>query len=147
MTKIPVGKILLSVLCVFLMLGAFAADYNSTHLLNPNWTGHAKFHGSMTMALGAVSALMALSILWLPVFALDAKDRITLGAAISSIYWICMVVASFFPGVSLGDPGPDGTIPFANGGMNQVDMSLMVLAVTLCIVLVERYRAARRPAA
>ena len=128
------------------MLGAFAADYNPTHLLNPTWTGHAKFHGGMTMALGVVSALMALGVLWLPVFALNAKDRITLGAAISSIYWLCMVAASFFPGVSLGDPLPDGTIPFANGGFNQIDMSLAVLVMTLTIVAVERYRITRQAA-
>ena len=54
-----------------------------------------------------------------------------------------MVKASFFQGVNLGDSLADGTVPFASGGMNQVDMSLMVLAVTLCIVLVERYRLAR----
>lgn len=144
MTKIPVGNILLTILSLLLMVGAFSADYNTTHLLNPNWTGHAKFHGAMTMALGVVSSLLALGVLWLPVLSLNARDRITLGAAISSIYWICMVAASFFPGVSLGDPLPDGTVPFANGGLTQVHMSLGVLVATLCIVAVERYRIARR---
>lgn len=91
MNKIHVGNLLLTILSLFLMVGAFGADYNATHLLNPNWAGHARFHGAMTMALGVVNALMALGLLWLPVLTLTVKDRIALGAAISSIYWICMV--------------------------------------------------------
>lgn len=38
------GRILITVGNLFYSLGAFAADYNETHVKNPRWPPHAKFH-------------------------------------------------------------------------------------------------------
>jgi hypothetical protein len=36
------GKILLTLDGLFLLIGAPLADYNHTHIFNPNWPPHAK---------------------------------------------------------------------------------------------------------
>ena len=39
-----VGRWLLSGVAAFTAVGGFLADWNRTHLFNPRWTPHAKFH-------------------------------------------------------------------------------------------------------
>lgn len=45
-------------------IGAFSADWNATHVFNPKWTPHAKFHNAQTITLSVVTAGLTLWQLW-----------------------------------------------------------------------------------
>ncbi|MFL6124904.1 DUF6640 family protein [Actinophytocola sp.] len=55
----PFGKVLISLSAVGTMVGAYAADWNETHIYNPTWPPHAKFHNAQTMSMGAALSLSA----------------------------------------------------------------------------------------
>ena len=54
------GKILISFLEIFTAVSPFLADWNVTHIYNPNWLPHAKFYNAKTMVLGAFLGLLTL---------------------------------------------------------------------------------------
>ena len=55
--KMPsVGKLLISGVAAFTAVGAYLYDYNETHMFNPQWPPHAKFHDAQTISLGSCSA-------------------------------------------------------------------------------------------
>ena len=43
------AKILLSVLVVITTLVSIVADWNTSHVFNPDWSPHAKFHDIMLL--------------------------------------------------------------------------------------------------
>lgn len=90
------GRTILNVVAGATMVGGFAADWNRTHLFNPNWPPHARFHDAMTIA---VSGLLGAGGL----YALNrkglARERDTaLGAALPAFFWASMGAAFAFPG-------------------------------------------------
>jgi hypothetical protein len=58
------GKILISLVAAETAAGPYLADWNETHIYNPNWPPHAKFHNGQTMSMGAGLAAMTLWQLW-----------------------------------------------------------------------------------
>ena len=55
-----IARIIVSVCAATTTLGAFAADFNKTHLLNPRWPPHAKFHDGQTILLALLLSVCAL---------------------------------------------------------------------------------------
>ncbi|KAK4235445.1 hypothetical protein C8A03DRAFT_46433 [Achaetomium macrosporum] len=118
------GKILLTIDALGLLLGAPIADYNHTHIFNPRWTPHAKFHGAQTITLSAALGLATLYYTWRPSFlSLQNKrsvqrERDSLGMAVftGTIYWLAGLVAILYPGTEGVDPefGPAGSFPQRN---------------------------------
>ncbi|WP_020670947.1 DUF6640 family protein [Amycolatopsis nigrescens] len=64
--KFPFGKVLISLSAVGTMVGSYAADWNETHIYNPTWPPHAKFHNAQTMSMGTALSLATLYHLWKP---------------------------------------------------------------------------------
>lgn len=90
------GRTILNVVAGTTAVGGFAADWNRTHLFNPNWPPHARFHDAMTIAMGALLGAGGL-------YALNRKspdpDRdTTAGALLPAFFWASMGAAFAFPG-------------------------------------------------
>lgn len=90
------GRRILNVVAAATTVGGFAADWNHTHLFNPNWPAHARFHDAMTIATGALLGASGL-------YALNRKgpdpDRdTTVGALLPAFFWASMGAAFAFPG-------------------------------------------------
>jgi hypothetical protein len=117
------GRLLLSISAVGQILGPFIADFNHTHVLNPRWPGHAKFHNGQTMSMGLGLGLCTLYYTYR--YRLNSKDArggqknstssdrkgnaelITPGkqlddvftaAVFGSLYWITGMSAILYPG-------------------------------------------------
>ena len=58
-----VGRKILRVVAGGTVVGGFAADWNRTHLFNPGWPPHARFHDAQTIAVGAFLGMGALRAL------------------------------------------------------------------------------------
>jgi uncharacterized protein DUF6640 len=80
----------------------FVADWNDSHIFNPRWPPHAKFHNGQTLAFGVLLAAATIFFAWR-----RAGDRQTnlLAAAITGgvTYW-AQAAAFAFPGVAWTDP-------------------------------------------
>ncbi len=53
-----IGRILLTISSIIQLLGPFIADYNKTHVLNPAWPPHARFHNGQTMSMGVCLSVL-----------------------------------------------------------------------------------------
>lgn len=95
MKKYRTGRILLMAGAAFTAAGGFVADWNSTHLFNPKWTPHAKFHDAMSILLGAMLGTGSL-------YLLQKKDNqqshLHWAVLLPSFYWASMAGSFAFPG-------------------------------------------------
>jgi hypothetical protein len=91
-----VGRKTLRALALTTAISGFAADWNRTHLFNPNWPPHARFHDAMTIALGTGLGGSALYLLR------NRADRreVAVGAALPALFWASMGAAFVFPGTA-----------------------------------------------
>ncbi|KAK3343486.1 hypothetical protein B0T25DRAFT_300470 [Lasiosphaeria hispida] len=106
------GKLLLTLDALGLLLGAPIADYSHTHIFNPGWPPHAKFHCAQTITLSVLLGLLTLYYTWRPTAATGRSSRDSLRTATltGTIYWAAGMVAILFPGTDGIDPefGPPG---------------------------------------
>ncbi|WP_420368108.1 DUF6640 family protein [Curtobacterium sp. L1-20] len=102
MSEASLGKILLTVTAVYAGAGPFVFDWNRTHIHNPDWPPHAKFHNAQTMSLGAALSAAALTAIWGN--GRWNRNRLTVAAIAASLYWGTQLSASAYPGVSMADP-------------------------------------------
>ena len=103
-TRWSSGKLLISLVAIFTAVSPYLADWNETHIYNPQWLPHAKFHNAQTMVLGAFLGVISLYCLWFRKTTTD-KQKLNEGTVLASLYWLSQLPATFFPGVALSDPG------------------------------------------
>jgi hypothetical protein len=94
-----VGRVCIAVGTVAAPVGAFVFDFNESHVRNPAWPPHAKFHNAQTMSLAV--ALAGLTLWQLR----PSVRRVGLASALGSTYWLTQVSSLAFPGTALKDPG------------------------------------------
>jgi len=82
--------------------GAFMADYSITHIFNPLWPPHAKFHAGQTLTFSIL--LAALTIFFAFRKTSDRFGAVAATAAFSAIYYIAQASAIFYPGSAFCDP-------------------------------------------
>jgi uncharacterized protein DUF6640 len=131
--KFPLGKVLISLSAVGTMVGAYIADWNETHIHNPLWPPHAKFHNAQTMSMGTALGLATLYHLWKP-----GRSRASLDSAtiIASLYGITQLSAVFYPETASVDPPGEDNWP-------QLKFTLPSLGMILLGYLTERHRITR----
>ncbi|HEY9707765.1 MAG TPA: DUF6640 family protein [Oculatellaceae cyanobacterium] len=64
MLKKKISRILLSVVVVNTAVVSVVVDWNSSHIFNPDWPPHARFHDVVMLHLLSGCSLIALWLLW-----------------------------------------------------------------------------------
>ena len=131
-TRWSIGKLLISLVALFTAVSPYLADWNVTHIYNPLWLPHAKFHNAQTMVLGAFLGLLALYCLWLRREISD-RQKLNEGAVLASLYWLAQLPAIFFPGVALTDPGGVKMPVIFGVEFNQLTMDITVILPLLIL--------------
>ncbi|MEP7187249.1 MAG: DUF6640 family protein [Rhodanobacter sp.] len=100
--KMMAARVILSVIAIVTIVSPFLADWNASHIYNPLWTPHAKFHNAQTMSMAVLLGIAALVFTWWK----RGGTRGTFVAAFlfTSFYWVSQALAFLFPGVAWTDP-------------------------------------------
>ena len=99
-----VYRSLLTIVGLVTCAGAYLADWNETHIYNPRWPPHAKFHNGQTMSMGLALGTATLYYLWRPLKDETAKDNLHTVMIFASLYWITQLSAICYPGTMFADP-------------------------------------------
>ncbi len=102
MNTVSTGKVLLSLSGLWAAAGSYIFDWNETHIYNPEWPPHAKFHNAQTMSTGAALASAGLYATWLhrgP----WTRGRLLVSTTFASLYWLTQLSAIVYPGTALLD--------------------------------------------
>lgn len=118
---------------VITAIGAHLADYSSTHLFNPAWPGHAKYHAGHTMAMSGLLGALTLFFAWRP--GSDVLTNLLAAAGFASIYWISQSVAILYPNTLFFDPEFDLPRNYILGLPAQAMFQIVFLSVTLIAFL------------
>lgn len=59
------SRVLVTLVAIWSAFGSYFFDWNATHIHNPHWPPHAKFHNAQTMLLGTCIGLLSITIVWL----------------------------------------------------------------------------------
>ena len=100
MNRTTAGRLLLTVNAAVVMLGGFVADMGATHMRNPRWPPHAKFHNAQTIGLGALLGAASLWFTWRRKRSADLGVAVLTGGAIYASW----AFATLMPGTAWTDP-------------------------------------------
>jgi hypothetical protein len=96
------SRLIFTIIGVRLPLAAHTADMNQTHIYNPRWPSHAKFHNgqtlSMSLLLGGVTTFLA----WWP--SNNVSSMVVAGAGAASLYFVSQSTAILYPNTAYYDP-------------------------------------------
>lgn len=100
-------KVFVSAITLFYGFVPAIADLNETHLFNPLWSEHARFHGAWFLAFGAGVACTALFLIW-------RRDEIfvpiVLGLMFAGGFWVATLFRSAYGGALVDANGHTHTI-------------------------------------
>jgi|SRR5690349_20829670 hypothetical protein len=65
--RVRVGLVGITVLSLFAAVSGVVVDFTASHIYNPAWPPHAKFHGYLSIARTVLIMAVALALLWGPV--------------------------------------------------------------------------------
>ena len=101
------GRLVITIGNLLYAIGAFAADWNESHVKNPRWPPHARFHNGQTMSLGVLLASASLYFAYRPCMSgaiMQARDSLFYAAVIGSFYCTAGLSAILYPGTDWKDP-------------------------------------------
>lgn len=141
MKNIKIGAWLITIVAIITGVGAYLADWNETHIYNPYWPPHAKFHNGQTMAFAALFGIISLYFLWFRKEG-DKLSNMKVAVIFAGIYWIAQAAAFLFPGVAATDPQffVNGVPPTLLGLSYQMILQIVLLSCVAVGYLLERRR-------
>ncbi|MEL6953663.1 MAG: DUF6640 family protein [Pseudomonadota bacterium] len=95
-------KIAVTAITIFYGLVPAIADLNETHLFNPLWSEHARFHGAWFLAFAAGIALVALFLIWVRD---DVFLPIAFGLMFVAGFWVATVFGPTYGGALVDENG------------------------------------------
>lgn len=142
-TKLSAGRIILTLLGLFTAISPYVFDWNSTHIYNPAWPPHAKFHNAQTMVLGALLGLISLYCTWLR-NSISLKQSLNEAVGIVSLYWISQFPAILFPGTMLTDPQGNHLRPPMIFGVVEFNQLTMDILIVMPLIVLSYFLESRR---
>jgi hypothetical protein len=138
---------LLTLVAVFTLVSPFAADWNATHIYNPHWPPHAKFHNAQTMLLAVVLGLGTLWLVWRRVSTRSAQVlRLQAAALLAAAYWLTQALSNTFPGTGFTDP-EFAPVPRIASLPVQLFVDVVALGLVITAYVLERRRLTEAPLA
>ena len=139
MTRMNLGKLLMTFVLVGGTVSSFFLDWSANHLLNPAWHPHARFHGGLLLFFLAGSSAIGVWLLWRK--SNEPEIAFRAAALISLSFWSPLFyVASVLPG-STPWAGKPGSMPRIAG---EVVYPNMVVAGVFLLLTAAAYWLARR---
>ncbi len=144
--SLPIGRVLLSASALSAAIGAYVADWNETHIFNPRWPPHARFHNAHTMLLGTALGIFTLYFLWSKRW--RGARGLEVGTILSAIYWVTQAGSLLFPGTALTDPEFAHRTQYIGGVMpiNQLTIITVFLVLVTVGFFLERRALRTAPA-
>ena len=96
------GRYLISLAALITVVAPILADWNKTHIFNPRWPPHARFHAVTGLGMALTLAPVALWLVWRR--SEDSAMATTLAALIPIAYWGPFFLAAVVPGAAPEDP-------------------------------------------
>jgi hypothetical protein len=135
------SRILLSLIGLVSAVGGYLADWTETHVFNPRWTAHAKFHNGQTMSTGLGLGLLTVYYTWRRPCSLTSHallDNLFTATLMASFYWATQLSAILYPGADWVDD------EFREShGTPQKNGAPVLLAVPWVAYALARYRLTR----
>ena len=143
--RLSPGRVLLSVSALGAAIGAYVADWNETHIFNPLWPPHAKFHNAQTMLLGTGLGVLTLYFLWSKRW--RGARGLEVGTILAALYWLTQAGSLLFPGTALTDPEFADRVPRIGGvfPLNQLVIEVVFLGLVAVGFVLERRALQRTP--
>lgn len=141
MKGLRVGAWIITLVALLTIFGPYLADWNETHIYNPRWPPHAKYHNAQTMAFGPLLGALALYFLWGRRG--DEKSNTTIAMIFAGLYWAAQSLAFLFPGVAPFDPEfAAGAPPSLFGLPGQLATDIVIFVLLGIAYLLEQKRLA-----
>jgi hypothetical protein len=96
------GRGLLTLANVVTAVAPAAADWNESHVFNPRWPAHARFHGVVALTMTSTLAGINLWSLWSG--STDRRTSRLFAAAVPVAYWAPFFLAPLVRGAGVDDP-------------------------------------------
>ena len=102
MSRRSISRALLTLAALFTIGATVGPDLlTPTHVFNPTWPPHARFHAALAAIMPAGNSLVALYLLWLR----NNPGDPGLSAVLISLFWVVFLGCCLVPGVALIAPG------------------------------------------
>lgn len=105
-TAVLPTRIILTLIGTATSVGGYLADWNETHVFNPKWTPHAKFHNGQTMSTGLGLGLLTFYYTWRGSNTSTREglmDNLLTATLMASLYWATQLSAILYPGTKWVD--------------------------------------------
>jgi H+/Cl- antiporter ClcA len=137
--KLSASRLTISFIAIFTSLSPFLADFNETHVFNPLWPPHAKFHNGQTMTLGLICGIISIYFLWLRKVSTDLEN-LKMSCLFAALYWLAMAPAILYPGAAFADPEYGGlqTLRLGSIQITQVYMDFLIFIILGICYSIER---------
>lgn len=96
------SRLIFTVIGVSLPIAAHAADMNETHIYNPHWPPHAKFHDGQTLSMSILLGGITTFLAWKS--SKNVPMMVAGTACAASLYFITQSAAILYPGTAYSDP-------------------------------------------
>jgi hypothetical protein len=144
MQRRKLGRILLSVVLVSTAVVSVAVDWNASHIFNPDWAPHAKFHDVVMLHLLSGVCLLGLWLLWRRSPEPEIGARVA--ALIPIIFWTAFFYTTLLvPGTSLS-ASPEEVPPQLLGISMYPNVVVAAISVVLAAIGYWLYRTGSSPA-